>query len=134
MDAQRLLEQFLGLGGGQNASTTSQDARDARGGSGLGGVAGGLAAGGLLGLLLGNKKARKKVGNAKWRRRVHRMIDSMRVLVMFDRLYIGGGNAKQLKELPAGTRLGHNRNAFAGGFRLWKDPLAGRRTRLSHRR
>ena len=62
MEAQRLLEQFLGLGGGQNSSTTAQDARDARGGSGLGGVAGGLAAGGMLGLLLGNKKARKKVG------------------------------------------------------------------------
>ena len=32
---------------------------------------------------------------------------------------IGGGNAKQLKELPPGTRRGHNLTAFRGGFRLW---------------
>ena len=28
------------------------------------------------------------------------------------------------------ARLGSNRNAFTGGFRLWTDPLAGKR---SHR-
>lgn len=61
MDAQRLLEQFLGPGSSEQAAATVHGARDTRGGIGLGGVAGGLAAGGLLGLLLGNKKARKKV-------------------------------------------------------------------------
>ena len=34
-----------------------------------------------------------------------------------------------LKELPPGARLGANKNAFAGGYRLWKDPLAGKRSR-----
>jgi len=34
---------------------------------------------------------------------------------------LGGGNAKKLKTLPEGCRLGHNENAFLGGFRLWKD-------------
>jgi hypothetical protein len=33
---------------------------------------------------------------------------------------IGGGNAKQLKELPRGARLGDNANAFLGGFRMWE--------------
>jgi polyphosphate glucokinase len=32
---------------------------------------------------------------------------------------LGGGNVKKLKELPPDTRLGHNGNAFEGGFRLW---------------
>jgi hypothetical protein len=50
-----------------------------------------------------------------------------------DEVVIGGGNAKQLKEIPDIARLGSNRNAFAGGFRLWTDPLAGKRTHR-HRR
>jgi uncharacterized membrane protein YebE (DUF533 family) len=62
MDAQRLLEQFMGLGTSGTGSAAAQDAQSPQGNSGLGKVAGGLAAGGLLGLLIGNKKARKKVG------------------------------------------------------------------------
>ena len=38
-------------------------------------------------------------------------------------MVLGGGNAKKLTPLPAGTRLGHNALAFLGGFRLW-DPKA----------
>jgi uncharacterized membrane protein YebE (DUF533 family) len=59
MDAQRLLEQFMGSATSDRAAP---DDRGLRGGSGLGGVAGGLAAGGLLGMLIGSKKARKKIG------------------------------------------------------------------------
>jgi hypothetical protein len=33
---------------------------------------------------------------------------------------IGGGNAKSLRALPKGVRLGSNANAFIGGYRLWK--------------
>ena len=33
---------------------------------------------------------------------------------------IGGGNAKKLKTLPRGCRVGDNADAFFGGFRLWK--------------
>jgi len=62
MDAQKLLEQFMGLQTSDNAAPAARDARGPGSGSGLGGIAGGLAAGGLLGMLLGNKKARKKVG------------------------------------------------------------------------
>ena len=42
---------------------------------------------------------------------------------------MGDAFAKQLKELPPGARLGDNSNAFAGGYRLWKDPLAGKHSR-----
>ena len=46
MDAQRLLEQFMGLGTSDNAVPSAQDDRSLRSGSGIGGIAGGLAAGG----------------------------------------------------------------------------------------
>jgi hypothetical protein len=35
-------------------------------------------------------------------------------------IVLGGGNVKQLKELPAGCRQGDNANAFVGGFRMWE--------------
>ena len=38
-----------------------------------------------------------------------------------DEVVLGGGNAKELKELPPKCRLGDNRNAFQGGFRLWEQ-------------
>ncbi len=33
---------------------------------------------------------------------------------------LGGGNARRLKRLPEGARLGDNEFAFKGGFRLWR--------------
>jgi polyphosphate glucokinase len=41
-----------------------------------------------------------------------------------DDVVLGGGNVKQLKELPPGTRAGDNANAFSGGFRLWQPQKA----------
>jgi hypothetical protein len=35
-----------------------------------------------------------------------------------DEVVLGGGNAKELKELPPKCRVGDNSNAFRGGFRL----------------
>jgi hypothetical protein len=32
---------------------------------------------------------------------------------------LGGGNAKKLKDLPPGCRVGDNAKAFVGGFRMW---------------
>ena len=40
---------------------------------------------------------------------------------------LGGGNAKNIKKLPSQTLdLGDNRNAFVGGFRLWKSKTLDR--------
>jgi hypothetical protein len=36
-----------------------------------------------------------------------------------DYVVLGGGNAKLIKKLPPGARLGDNQNAFAGGVRMW---------------
>ncbi|UUX50765.1 tellurite resistance TerB family protein [Nisaea acidiphila] len=62
MNAQNLLEQFLGTGAAQSVGTAVTVARDKVANNGMAGVAGGLAAGGLLGVLIGNKKMRKKAG------------------------------------------------------------------------
>ena len=43
-----------------------------------------------------------------------------------DDVVLGGGNAKKLKKLPKGCRLGNNANAFIGGFRLWENASSRR--------
>jgi polyphosphate glucokinase len=62
----------------------------------------------------------KRSGKKKWRRRVLDVIARLKRALQADDVVIGGGNAKLLRELPAGVRLGSNVNAFAGGYRLWK--------------
>jgi polyphosphate glucokinase len=47
----------------------------------------------------------------------------------YDEVVLGGGNSKLLDKLPRGCRLGDNKNAFAGGFRLWKDEAPAPRRR-----
>jgi hypothetical protein len=44
-----------------------------------------------------------------------------------DYVVLGGGSAKRLDELPHDIELGHNRNAFLGGVRLWQIDLRTRR-------
>ncbi len=63
MNPQNILDQFIGSNAGQTAGAALQNVKGKMANSGVGGIAGGLAAGGLLGLLVGNKKARKTVGN-----------------------------------------------------------------------
>ena len=38
-----------------------------------------------------------------------------------DYVVLGGGNAREVGELPPNCRLGHNEDAFLGGFRLWVE-------------
>jgi predicted NBD/HSP70 family sugar kinase len=61
----------------------------------------------------------EKLGKAKWRHHVMIVIDQLRKALEADYVVLGGGNSKQLKELPEGVKLGSNANAFLGGFRLW---------------
>ena len=65
--------------------------------------------------------ARKKVGNAKWNKRVRRMIDVLYTLLCWDHLYLGGGNAKKVTgQLPAGVSIIDNTAGILGGIRLWE--------------
>lgn len=76
-------------------------------------------AGGNLGERLG-RKGLKKNGKEKWRKEVSDAVANLAEVFGADYVVVGGGNAKKLKKaLPPGTRMGHNRTAFRGGFRLW---------------
>jgi len=44
-----------------------------------------------------------------------------------DYVVLGGGNAKLVEKLPKGVELGHNRNAFLGGTRLWQTKPRSRK-------
>jgi polyphosphate glucokinase len=66
----------------------------------------------------------EKRGKAKWRRDVADVVTRLAAALEPDDVVLGGGNARKLKELPPGCRLGDNSNAFVGGFRLWEEPAA----------
>ncbi len=80
------------------------------------------------------KRGQERMGKKRWRKMVDEIVGVLIPAFQVDEVVLGGGNAKQLKELPPGARLGSNKNAFAGGFRLWKDPLAGKRSRTHVRK
>ena len=63
--------------------------------------------------------AMKKLGKPKWRENVYQTISHFNHCFQPDQIVLGGGNSKHLDEIPANCRLGSNKNAFTGGFRLW---------------
>lgn len=73
------------------------------------------------------KPAQDRMGKKKWRRMVAEIVPRLREAFQVDEVVIGGGNSKQLKVIPAGCRRGDNKNAFAGGFRLWKGAAPRRK-------
>ena len=66
------------------------------------------------------KAGLKRLGKKQWRRHVVDVVTRLKTALEADEVVIGGGNAKLLKRLPRGVRLGANANAFLGGYRLWK--------------
>jgi predicted NBD/HSP70 family sugar kinase len=70
----------------------------------------------------------ERLGKKRWRKHVADIITSLQAALEVDDVVVGGGNARLLKTLPKGARLGGNEHAFAGGFRLWHAAHAiGRR-------
>jgi polyphosphate glucokinase len=64
--------------------------------------------------------ALRDIGVNHWNRRVRKVIAIMQVLVNFDVLYIGGGNARLIKpKLPDNVKLVPNEAGVTGGIRLW---------------
>jgi polyphosphate glucokinase len=63
----------------------------------------------------------KRLGRKRWEKDVHEVVDLLRAALVVNYVVLGGGNAKKLKELPPDSRMGDNRNAFVGGFRIWED-------------
>ena len=66
----------------------------------------------------------ERLGRKRWRRHVADVVERLRAALEPDEVVIGGGNAVRLVRLPDGVRLGSNRNAFTGGFRLWDERWA----------
>ena len=62
----------------------------------------------------------RRLGRKKWQRYVEQVVERLIATLKPDEAVIGGGNAKKLKPLPPGTRLGDNAYAYLGGFRLWE--------------
>ena len=67
-----------------------------------------------------SRDARRKHGRKKWQAAVFETVERLRGAIDTDYVVLGGGEAKELDELPPGCRLGENDNAFVGGFRLWE--------------
>jgi predicted NBD/HSP70 family sugar kinase len=65
----------------------------------------------------------ERMGKKKWRRCVMDIVARLFAAMEPDEVVLGGGNVKELKELPPGCRAGNNASAFRGGFRLWEKPM-----------
>lgn len=69
---------------------------------------------------LGND-ARHRVGNRRWNKRVRQAVEVLDRLSSFDRIYVGGGNARHLTvDLGPKARLVDNTAGILGGIRLWE--------------
>ena len=62
-----------------------------------------------------------QIGKKQWKELVYETIERFRNCFQPDEIVLGGGNSKYLDELPTNCRLGSNKNAFTGGFRLWEN-------------
>jgi polyphosphate glucokinase len=70
---------------------------------------------------LGVKALRRK-GKRKWNRLLREALDDLSRTFNYDRLYIGGGNARQIDfKLPADVHVVSNEEGLLGGIRLWDD-------------
>jgi polyphosphate glucokinase len=64
--------------------------------------------------------ALRDIGKGHWNRRMRKVIGIMQVLVTYDMLYIGGGNARLLEQpLPEHVKVTPNEAGITGGVRLW---------------
>src|SRR5207244_3642112 len=66
-----------------------------------------------------SRRGLRRLGKRAWRKIANQTVTTLMRAFMAEYIVIGGGNAKLLKELPPGARLGNNLTAFRGGFRLW---------------
>jgi polyphosphate glucokinase len=71
-----------------------------------------------LGEVLG-RQGLERIGKKAWRAAVAGIVHEFLTAFEVDYVVLGGGNSTEVKDLPAGARLGHNQTAFRGGFRLW---------------
>jgi polyphosphate glucokinase len=68
-----------------------------------------------------------RLGKKLWQREVLSILPQLKRALIAEYVVVGGGNSKVLTELPKGFELGHNRNAYLGGTRLWQTDIQGKR-------
>jgi len=71
-------------------------------------------------IALGNAQ-RKDIGNERWAKRVRKAITAFDDMFFFDRIYVGGGNAKHLSPADIGGKgeIVPNTSGILGGVRVW---------------
>jgi polyphosphate glucokinase len=66
-------------------------------------------------------RARRRVGNWAWSKRVRSAVDGLRPMFLWDHLFVGGGNARKLTvDLGDDVTLVPNDAGISGGIRLWE--------------
>ncbi|MGH7230406.1 MAG: ROK family protein, partial [Nitrospiraceae bacterium] len=68
-----------------------------------------------------------KAGRKKWNKRVAKAALKLESIFNYDRLYIGGGNARlvDISILPANVTIVSNLNGLVGGMALWRESETG---------
>ena len=70
--------------------------------------------------------ARRQLGSRRWNKRVQRAIRTLHDLILYDHLYIGGGNSRRIKfELGPDTTIVDNTAGLLGGIKLWETAQLG---------
>lgn len=68
--------------------------------------------------------ARERLGNRRWSRRVRQAVATLRPVLWWDHLYVGGGGAKHLTvDLGPAVTIVTNESGLLGGVRLWDTDL-----------
>ena len=70
--------------------------------------------------------ALQKVGKKRWNKRLVRFIQRLDEIFHFTKLYIGGGNSREVDVslLPANVTIISNLNGLNGGIALWREEPA----------
>jgi polyphosphate glucokinase len=70
---------------------------------------------------IGNK-ALEEIGLEKWNRRMQKVIEVLKTVFNYDRLFISGGNAKKINfKVDKNITVVSNIDGIKGGARLWKN-------------
>ena len=68
----------------------------------------------------------KRIGKKKWNKRMKRVIEILKTVVNYDKLYISGGNADKLDfKLDKNIIIAGNRDGIKGGAKLWEHHFNG---------
>ncbi len=67
------------------------------------------------------ERALKEIGKKKWNKRVVKVLDILKVVFNYERLYLGGGSAAELTiPMDQNIHLFSNQDGIKGGARLWQ--------------